>query len=120
MAVDPTLEQIPTPDCDFEAINRFAETYDAYERIGGGPEHLLAMYDPIRTEWTRSGDFPDWMGIDLLRGLLFLMYREARFDGTYAYLSGAEYDRFLMPFRQVIEAIRRSIAGKSGRGPATA
>jgi hypothetical protein len=48
------------------------------------------------------------------------MYREARFDGTYAYLSGAEYDRFLMPFRQVIEAIRRSIAGESGRGPATA
>ena len=114
MAGDLTLEQIPGPDCTFEAILEFAATYDAYQRIGRDPEHLSAMYEPIRAEWDHSGIFPDWMGVDLLRGLLFLMYREDHFGGPMGSLSDEDEVEHLRPFRQVIEAIRTSIAGESG------
>ena len=47
------------------------------------------------------------MGIDLLRGFLFLMYREDHFGQPMGCLSEEEEVEHLEPFRQVIEAIRR-------------
>ena len=107
MTPDLTLEQIPASDCDFEEILEFAATYDGYRRIAESPENLSAVYEPIRTEWRRSGALPDWMGIDLLRGFLFLMYREDHFGQPTGCLSEEEEAEHLEPFRQVIEAIRR-------------
>ena len=101
VASDLTLEQLPASGCDFVEILEFAETYDGYRRIAASPESLSAFYEPIRVEWDRSGVLPDWMGIDLLRGFLFLMYREDRFLESSRHEGGEE------PFRQVVEAIRR-------------
>ena len=106
MAADLTLGQIPASDCDFEEILEFAASYDGYRRIAESPETLSAVYQPIRMEWRRSGSLPDWVGIDLLRGFLFLMYRENHFVQPMGCLSEEEVEH-LEPFRQVIEAIRR-------------
>ena len=107
MAPDLTLKQIPGSDCDFEEILEFAATYDGYRRIAESPKNLSAVYEPIRMEWRRSGVLPDWMGVDLLRGFLFLMYREDHFGQPMGCLSEEEEVEHLEPFRQVIEAIRR-------------
>jgi len=76
----------------------FAATYNAYNQIAAEPETLSAMYEPIRRAWKQSTEVPEWMGVDLLRGLLFLMYREDRF--------GYGDDSTLRQMHQVIEAIR--------------
>ena len=110
MAVDPTLEQVPAPDCDLAEVIDFAATYDGYRGIAETPEGLTATYEPIRAEWRRTGMLPGWMGIDLLRGLLFLMYREDHFGSSMGYLSEEEEVEYLEPFRQVVEAIRRQCA----------
>jgi predicted double-glycine peptidase len=106
MTPDLTLEQISASGCDFEEILEFAATYDGYRRIAGSPENLSAVYEPIRMDWRKSGVLPGWMGIDLLRGFLFLMYRENHFVQPMGCLSEEEVEH-LEPFRQVIEAIRR-------------
>ena len=46
----------------------------------------------------KRGEVPEWMGVDLLRGLLFLMYREGHF--------GYDDDSTLRQMHQVIDAIR--------------
>jgi len=99
-------DEIPEPGCSYEQIIEFAATYDGYERIAASPERLGEVCEPIRKEWRQAGVLPDWPGIDLLRGLLFLMYREDRHGGPMGYLDEAEEVEYLRPFRQVIEAIR--------------
>lgn len=76
----------------------FAATYNAYNQIAAEPETLSAMYHPIREAWSESGKVPEWVGVDLLRGLLFLMFREGHF--------GYDEDSTLPQMHQVIEAIR--------------
>ena len=59
------------------------------------------MYEPIRRVWKQTGEVPEWMGLDLLRGLLFLMFREDHF--------GYDDDSTLRQMHQVIEVIRRRL-----------
>ncbi len=122
MANSLTLDQIPPPDCSFEEIIKFGNTYHGYRMIASDPESLLALYEPIRTESQRSGSLPYWMGLDLLRGLLFLMVREDHMAGpimleptntpgvlNMGNLSDEAQKEYEQPFRAVIEAIRQKL-----------
>ena len=126
--IGPTLDTLPAADCDFHDLLFFGSTdYDGYNRIADSPEALYGLYQPIREEWERAGQLPYWMGLDLLRGLLFLMAREDHMAGpifleptdTPGQLNmgnlpddlQAGYER---PFRQVVEAIRAHVAGSIG------
>ena len=92
------MSDLPGLGCSFEEALEFAATYNAYNQIAAAPETLSAMYHPIREAWNESARVPEWMGVDLLRGLLFLMYREDHF--------GYADDSTLRQMHQVIDAIR--------------
>ena len=92
------MSDLPGVSCSFEEALEFAATYNAYNQIAAEPETLSAMYEPIRRAWQQSSEVPEWMGVDLLRGLLFLMFREDHF--------GNGDDSTLRQMHQVIEAIR--------------
>ena len=131
--VGPTLDTLPAADCDFHDLLYFGSTdYDGYDRIADSPEALYGLYQPIREEWERSGQLPYWMGLDLLRGLLFLMAREDHMAGpifleptdTPGQLNmgnlpddlQAGYER---PFRQVVEPSGPTSLAQSARSPET-
>lgn len=104
------LSDLPSPKCSiFEAL-KFASRYNGYERIALEPETLAEMYRPIQDQWERSGQLPEWMGIDLLRGLLFLLFREHHFRD-----SGYGNDLVLMKMRQVIDGLRVRLAEEEMR-----
>jgi hypothetical protein len=92
------MSDLPAVSCSFEEALEFAATYNAYHQIAGEPETLSAMYEPIRRVWQQTGEVPEWMGVDLLRGLLFLMFREDHF--------GYDDGSVIRQMHQVIEAIR--------------
>ena len=92
------MSDLPGVGCSIEEALEFAATYNAYNQIAAEPEPLSAIYHPIREAWNESARVPEWMGVDLLRGLLFLMYREDHF--------GYADDSTLPQMHQVIEAIR--------------
>ena len=79
----------------------FAATYNAYNQIAAEPETVSAMYHPIREAWSKSSKVPEWVGVDLLRGLLFLRFREGHF--------GYDEDSTLPQMHQVMEAIRSKL-----------
>lgn len=63
---------------------RWAHTYDGYERLAGSPADLERLLAPAREQWRRTGEVPDWSGVDLLRGWAFYLTRRDRFaGGTY-------------------------------------
>jgi len=92
------MSDLPAVSCSFEEALEFAATYNAYNQIAGEPETLSAMYEPIRRVWYQTGKVPEWMGVDLLRGLLFLMFRQDHF--------GYDDGSIIRQMHQVIEAIR--------------
>ena len=92
------MSDLPAVSCSFEEALEFAASYNAYHQIAGEPETLSAMYEPIRRVWQQTGEVPEWMGVDLLRGLLFLMFREDHF--------GYDEGSVMRQMHQVIEAIR--------------
>jgi len=119
---DLALAQVPPSDCSFEEIIEFGNSYHGYRLIASDPESLLALYEPIRAELRRSGSLPYWMGLDLLRGLLFLMVREDHMAGpimleptntpgvlNMGNLPGEAQREYEQPFRAVIEAIRQKL-----------
>ena len=92
------MSDLPSVGCSIDRALEFAATYNAYNQIAAEPETLSTMYEPIRRVWKQTGEVPEWMGVDLLRGLLFLMYREGHF--------GYDDDSTLRQMHQVIEVIR--------------
>ena len=93
------MSDLPGVGCSIEEALEFAATYNAYNQIASEPETLSAMYEPIRRVWKQSSEVPEWMGVDLLRGLLFLMFVEDHFGVP-------EPNSTLRQMHQVIEAIR--------------
>ena len=117
------MDPIPSTGCNFDEILKFAITYNGYDRIAGSPEALLDLYEPIRKEWKESGRLPDWAGLDLLRGLLFLMAREDHMAGpifleptdtpgvfNMGNLPSDQRGIYERPFRQLVEEIRTRTA----------
>ena len=75
-------ERSHPPDASVRAAEiDWAASYNAYDRLAGGPNELSALLEPLRAEYRRSGRIPEWCGVDLLRGWAFLLYREDYFDG---------------------------------------
>ena len=117
------MDPIPAEGCDFDDILRFAITYNGYERIAGSPEALFGLYEPIKREWEESGRLPGWLGMDLLRGLLFLMAREDHMSGpifleptdtsgvfNMGNLPSDQRAIYERPLRQLVEEIRTRAA----------
>lgn len=55
----------------------WAESYDAYARLAGGPAELWALIEPAHRHLRETGDVPGWCGVDFLRGWAFLLTRPA-------------------------------------------
>lgn len=79
------------PEQDPTGWLEWAGAYNAYQRLAATPKALEAVIAPARSEYQRDGRVPEWAGVDLLRGWLFLLYREDHFAGGYLFTpEGAE------------------------------
>lgn len=54
----------------------WARQYDGYGRLAGDHQShhpLKQLINPAREEWRRSGQVPDWCGVDFLRGWAYFL-----------------------------------------------
>lgn len=58
-----------------QAMHEWARAYNAYARLSGDPGRLWRFYGPFSQEVRDTGEIPEWMGVDLLRGWAFAMWR---------------------------------------------
>lgn len=72
---DLTLDDLPRPREPFEAVVRFAYTFDGYAAFG--MEMCGAVANRGRSQWTELGEIPTWLAGDLDR-LRACIYFEAR------------------------------------------
>jgi hypothetical protein len=68
------MEDVPTPDADWDRIAEFAHTFDGYAHFG---ERWGERYNAVRQRWSETGELPD--DIDDLRACLFVEFRADRF-----------------------------------------
>ena len=81
------IADVPAPWDDYEAVGRFAHTFDGYAVLGAPPDgeedddeqvaRTGEKANPVEAEWHRTGALPD--DLDLLRGTLFFGFRADRF-----------------------------------------
>ena len=78
-AVSPTeaTVRIPDPDGPPDAIANFALSYDGYGRLGHDAQRVLQIVRPVVRQVQKDGTVPSWAGLDVLRGALFYLQREA-------------------------------------------
>lgn len=83
---DLRLSDVPAPWDDYDAVARFAHTFDGYAMLGAAPDgedddEVVArtgqQANPVEAEWHGTGALPD--DLDLLRGTLFFGFRADRF-----------------------------------------
>lgn len=67
----------PDPDGPMDAIDRFAISYDGYGRTAQEANRILQVVRPVVTQVKKDGTVPLWAGLDVLRGALFYLNREA-------------------------------------------
>lgn len=66
---------------DYEQrLIRWAQSYNAYERIAATQEHMNIVFLPLRQDWEVSGRIPEWAGVDLLRAWAFYCARAYRLN----------------------------------------
>ncbi|MBI4932901.1 MAG: DUF1643 domain-containing protein [Actinobacteria bacterium] len=94
--------RVPESSGPVEQLLEFAATYNAYETFARTPNELERIVMPIYDAISRSGQVPDWLGIDLARAVLFCAYRADHFGGGYG-----PYE----PMRTLVEAIRQMSGG---------
>jgi len=69
-------------DDEYEyALVEWAHTYNGYQRLADSPEHLWEVVRPLDETFERSGEIPEWAGVDLLRGWVFYVVRAHRHGG---------------------------------------
>lgn len=71
----------PGPDAPLDNLLEFAGSYHGYRRLGGDPSALRDIVEPVLRELETSETIPDWAGLDLLRGTLFLIARQCHHWG---------------------------------------
>lgn len=71
-------------------LEEFALSYNGYERLGDDPETLEQIVRPLLRTLDRNQAPPPWAGIDLVRGALFYLQREAPPLGLRARHPGGE------------------------------
>ena len=76
---------------------QWAAKYNAYERLAAGPRHLEALLSGVRDEYRRTGLVHEGMGVDLLRGWAFYLFRRDHHVGG---------DTLDGEWRAVVEAVR--------------
>lgn len=79
---------------------RWAHFYDGYKRLARGAPQLAELLRPLRESLAVTGAIPDWAGVDLLRGWVFLL---ARVD-THRAAGGASLGT---EFAAVVDAVDR-------------
>jgi len=67
----------PDPDGPMDAITQFALSYDGYGRLGRDAQRVLQLVRPVVSQVKKDGSVPLWAGLDVLRGALFYLQREA-------------------------------------------
>lgn len=72
--------EVPPVD-DINVLNEFAHTYDGYELLARDPHRLYDQVGPILEVVKRGGRVPDHVGLDMARGALFYLAREAHHVG---------------------------------------
>lgn len=73
------LRRCPDPDGPMQPIAQFALSYDGYGRIAAEAERILHLLRPVLEQVKRDGTVPPWAGLDVMRGALFYLQREAHF-----------------------------------------
>lgn len=70
-------------DMATDAELEWASTYNAYERVAGGPstQLLLDVLRPGIDAYARTRRVPEWCGVDFLRAWAFYRQRELHHDG---------------------------------------
>ena len=63
------MEEVSLPD-----LLEFALTYDGYERLADA-EHIHQVVRPVLRAIEKNGNPPEWAGLELLRGALFVLQR---------------------------------------------
>lgn len=69
--------RIPDPDGPPDAIAHFALSYDGCGRLGVDGQRVLQIVRPVVRQVKKDGTVPAWAGLDVLRGALFYLQREA-------------------------------------------
>ncbi|KRF29491.1 hypothetical protein ASG91_00180 [Phycicoccus sp. Soil802] len=69
------------PVRDINVLNEFAHTYDGYELLARDPHRLYDLVGPILEVVRRGEGMPDHVGLDMARGALFYLAREAHHAG---------------------------------------
>jgi len=94
--------RVPGAGGSIDELLEFAGTYNAYELFAQTPNDLERITKPIYDDIARSGQVPEWIGIDLARAVLFYAYRADHFGGGYG-----PYE----PMRSLVDAIRQMSGG---------
>lgn len=88
-------------ESDRRAMVDWAHSYNGYHRLGGGGGMLGSVLQPLTDALQETGHVPDWAGVDLLRGMAFLLTRAA------AHSEAAEDVLENETFWLVVEALRQ-------------
>lgn len=104
---------VPGRDASVEAMSDFAGTYNGYSQMSGTPRGLERLFGavlfPEQVPYAEEADTtwvpPDGLGVDALRGLLFLMQRAEHLGGNGL---SSEQDR---RWRLVIDRIHETSEG---------
>lgn len=78
------LRQCPDPDGPMQPIAEFALSYDGYGRTAAEAERILQLLRPVLRQVKKDGTVPPWAGLDVMRGALFYLQREAHFTEVFA------------------------------------
>lgn len=74
-------QDVPRRDATRHEWVTWASRYNGYELLANHPAHLARVVAPALEEYRATGQVPEWAGVHLLRGWLFLMVRADRHGG---------------------------------------
>lgn len=103
---DLTAADLPHPREPFDAVVRFAYTFDGYQALG--MELCGEMANRGLSQWVASGVVPDWLRADLTR-LRAVLYFEAR---RWIVLESEPDTRSLLYVHALIEAIDEALPAR--------
>ena len=101
----PRSVRCPDPDAPTEKLLVFAGRYNGYARLANDPQRLQAVVADVLRALDSTERCPEWAGLDLLRGALFYIDREAHHFGELT----RERERHV---RQLVSAIQ--VASRGG------
>lgn len=73
--------EVPGPRADKQSLIEFASTYNGYDRLNSDASELQRLFQPFEAEFQNTGRVSPSLGLDLLRGWLFALFRQDYFSG---------------------------------------